>query len=324
MFRFLFFALIFWVNCKAFAQENPVRFTETTVSITCQDYNLHGTLTIPTQKTKKMKVALFIAGSGPTDRNGNNTAGLNSNAYQLFCRAMAEKGIATLRYDKLGSGESKPANLKELVEKRDFESEIKDAVAWIESLKKDKRFTTISLVTHSQGTLVGILASQRTGKTITKLVSLAGLGRRGSETLKEQLGAQPAFVSEAANPLIDSLANGYKVKNVPQYLEVLFKPSMQPYLISWFKYDPANELAKLQIPALIVQGTNDIQIKVEDAKYLASKSKNATVVIIEKMNHLLKIVEGDRNENLASYNKPDLPIVPELIEKVSAFLLEKK
>ncbi len=308
----------------AFSQNVATQFTETPVSINLGAYTLYGTLTVPTQKVKKLQVALFIAGSGPTDRNGNNTAGLNCNAYKMLCQALAEKGIATLRYDKLGSGESKPANLKELVEKRDFDQETNDVVAWIDFLKKDKRFAKISLITHSQGTLVGILACQKSGNTIQKLVSLAGLGRRGSETLKEQLGIQPKFVSEAANPIIDSLVNGYQVKNVPEYLEVLFKPSMQPYLMSWFKYDPSDELAKLNIPSLIIQGTNDVQIKVEDAKYLASKSEKAKLVLIEDMNHILKIVKGDRTANLATYMQPDLPLAPDLVSKIVEFLKKPK
>jgi pimeloyl-ACP methyl ester carboxylesterase len=319
----IFFCLLF-VFFGAFCQNQTSKFIESPVSLNLEHYTLYGTLTIPTQKTKKMMVALFIAGSGPTDRNGNNTAGLNTYAYQKFCHSLAEKGIATLRFDKWGTGESKPQNAKEMAEKRDFDSEVSDAVAWIEFLKKDKQFKEILLITHSQGTLVGILAAQKMEGSISKLVSLAGVGRKGSETLKEQLSAQPKFVSDSANPIIDSLVSGFYVKNIPQFLEVLFKPSMQPYVISWFKYDPADELAKLAIPSLIIQGTSDIQIKVEDAKYLASKSKNAKLLIIEKMNHVLKTLESDdMNLNLATYNQPDLPITKELVEKVSDFILKK-
>lgn len=321
---FLFLLLMF-VVLQSLGQQADKTFIVSNVSIQLKGYSLFGTLTTPALISKKLKIALFIAGSGPTDRNGNNAMGLKTDAYRLFCNALAERGIATLRYDKLGSGESKPENLKDIVDKRDFDSEVSDAVAWIEFLKKDKRFNEISVIGHSQGTLTGILAVQKTGKSVGKLVSLAGLGKRGNETLKEQLSAQPPFVSEAAQPVIDSLANGWKVKNIPPFLEVLFKPSMQPYLISWFRYDPADELAKLQIPSLVIQGTNDIQIKVEDAKYLVSKSKKATLHLIEKMNHVFRFVESeDKNANLATYNQPDLPIVPGLIEKVSDFLLSKK
>ncbi|MBK9488754.1 MAG: alpha/beta hydrolase [Haliscomenobacter sp.] len=153
---------------------------------------------------------------------------------------------------------------------------------------------------------------------------MCGIGLRGNETLKEQLSAQPKFVTDFSTPLLDSLSRGLNVKNVPPYLEVLFKPSIQAYLISWFKYEPAEELAKLSIPSLVIQGTNDIQIKVADAQHLAAKSKLAQLLLIEKMNHLFRLVEGDRAANLATYNQPTLPISEELVEKVGAFVLKKK
>jgi pimeloyl-ACP methyl ester carboxylesterase len=312
------------LNINTLAQEQKATYSEKSVSITLKDYTLYGTLSLPTQKAKNRKVALIVAGSGPTDRNGNNTMGLNCNVYKMLSEALLAKNIATLRFDKLGSGESRPANLKELAEKRDFEGEINDVMAWIDFLKKDKRFAEIILIGHSQGALLGILAAQRSGKIVSKFISLAGVGRKGNETIKEQLSQQPKFVSEAANPILDSLANGLFVKNVPPLLEVLFKPSMQPYLISWFKYDPADELAKLAIPSLAIQGTADIQIKVADAQYLVSKSKVSKLVIIERMNHVLKSLDADKitntAENLATYSKPDLPLADELVLEIYHFL----
>lgn len=320
MIRFYLFlmALLF----LGVAQSQSANFQESPVSINRGTYTMYGTLTLPTKKVKKMPIALFIAGSGPTDRNGNNSGGLKSDAYLLLCQALAEKGIATLRYDKMGAGESKPGQTK--LDTWTFDHEVDDAKAWVQFLAKDKKFTKITILGHSLGALVGTLAIQKTGKTVDKFVALCGIGLRGNETLKEQLSAQPKFVTDFSTPILDSLSKGLKVKNVPPYLEVLFRASMQPYIISWFKYEPAEELAKLSIPTLVVQGTNDIQIKVADAQHLVSKSKLAKLVLIEKMNHLFRLVEGDRAANLATYNQPTLPISVELVEKVGAFVLEKK
>jgi len=320
MIRFFLFpiAFVFW----SLAQGQSADFQEISASINRGTYTMYATLTLPNTKARKIPVALFIAGSGPTDRNGNSSVGLKSDAYLLLCHALAKKGIATLRYDKMGAGESKPGQTK--LDTWTFDHEVADVVAWIQFLAKDKRFSNISILGHSLGALTGTLAIQQTGKTVKKFVSLCGIGLRGNETLKEQLSAQPKFVTDFSTPLLDSLSRGLNVKNVPPYLEVLFKPSIQAYLISWFKYEPAEELAKLSIPSLVIQGTNDIQIKVADAQHLAAKSKLAQLLLIEKMNHLFRLVEGDRAANLATYNQPTLPISEELVEKVGAFVLRKK
>jgi len=68
----------------------------------------------------------------------------------------------------------------------------------------------------------------------------------------------------------------------------LFRPSVQPYMISWFKYDPAAEIANLEVPVLILQGTTDLQVHVEDAKLLAKAKPDAKLRIFDGMNHVLK------------------------------------
>jgi fermentation-respiration switch protein FrsA (DUF1100 family) len=106
-------------------------------------------------------------------------------------------------------------------------------------------------------------------------------------------------------------------------LNSLFRPSVQPYLISWFKYDPQEEIKKLKIPILILQGTNDLQVNVQDAERLHAANPNSKLVTLENMNHVLKKVSSDRQENVASYNKSELPIDKELVESIISFVLTK-
>ena len=107
-------------------------------------------------------------------------------------------------------------------------------------------------------------------------------------------------------------------------LNSLFRPSVQPYLISWIKYDPPKEIAKLKIPVLIVQGTTDIQISIVDANQLAKALPTATLLIIDGMNHILKPAPSDRQMNLMTYSQPDLPIKPELVKGILSFLKASK
>jgi fermentation-respiration switch protein FrsA (DUF1100 family) len=93
-------------------------------------------------------------------------------------------------------------------------------------------------------------------------------------------------------------------------------------LISWFRYDPQTEIRALSIPVLVVQGTNDIQVSVEDARRLSAANARAELVLIEHMNHVFKMVVGDRQANIKTYSDPNLPIAPELGKSIADFILK--
>lgn len=103
----------------------------------------------------------------------------------------------------------------------------------------------------------------------------------------------------------------------------IFRPSVQPYLISWIKYDPAIEIAKLKIPVLLIQGTTDLQVTVNDAKLLSEAKPEAKLVIIKNMNHVLKESSSDVQENSATYRNPELPLKSELIDNIFKFVRTK-
>ena len=123
-----------------------------------------------------------------------------------------------------------------------------------------------------------------------------------------------------ATPVIDSLKRGQTVDKVPPLAYFQFNPSTQPFLISLFSYNPKKEMYKLDIPTLVVQGTNDLQANISDARRLFSAAKKGGIVEIQDMNHVLKVVPRDLGENIKSYNKPDLEISHELVESVSKFI----
>jgi fermentation-respiration switch protein FrsA (DUF1100 family) len=131
------------------------------------------------------------------------------------------------------------------------------------------------------------------------------------------------MVKDSSYPIIDSLVMGKTVQNVPKMLFALFRPSVQPYMISWFHYDPQTEIKKLTIPVLILQGTNDLQVTVEDANLLAKSNTKAQLALIKNMNHIFRIVEGDRKANLATYITADNPISEELVTTIAAFVNKK-
>ena len=277
---------------------------------------LSGTLTVP-NGVSTCPVVLIIAGSGPTDRDGNSKMGVKSNSYRILADSLLQYGIASLRYDKRGIGESAAAMAKE--DDIRFTTMADDAAAWIALLKKDKRFKSIIVAGHSEGSLVGMLAAGQ--MNADKYISIAGVGWPAAETLKKQLAAQPKMVQDLCLPRLDTLASGKLLTNPPQMLYNLFRPSIQPYLISWFQYDPAKEIAKLKMPVLIINGTTDIQVSTDDAIRLHQASKQSVLVLVEGMSHLLKAAPADRAQNIALYNTtPHEPVMTQLVQAIVQFI----
>ena len=290
--------------------------SEMAVTLTTPNGNIAGWLTMPTGADKKT-VALIIAGSGPTDKDGNNPM-MKNNSLKMLSDTLVQHGIATLRYDKRGVGASKEA-AKAKVDIR-FDDFVADASGWIQWLKKDGRFSRVVVIGHSEGSLIGMLVAS----AANAYVSLAGAGRKIDELLREQFMVQPPMIRDMALPLIDSLAQGKTVDSVNTMLYSVFRPSIQPYIISWLHYDPQVEIAKLKVPVLIVQGEQDIQVKVEDAQRLSKANPKGRLVLIPGMNHVFKHVEGDRAANLKTYNDPSLPNEPELGQQIVAFIRKAK
>lgn len=275
--------------------------------------NLAGTLLVANSSIKT-PVVLIIAGSGPTDRNGNNPMAANG-SLKLLAEGLFKNGISSLRYDKRGIGESRDAGKNEADVR--FEDNIDDARSWINLLKDDKRFSKVIVIGHSEGSLIGMVAS---ANNVNKFISLAGAGRSADNILKNQLSAQPDNIKQMIYPIIDSLKVGKKIDNISPMLFSLFRPQIQPYLISWFKYDPQIEISKLKIPIQIIQGTSDLQVNIDDANNLKQFNKNAELKLINKMNHIFRIVGDSKEENLASYNNSLLPISDELVSSIVTFI----
>ncbi len=290
-------------------EESPIVFKSLSGAI-------HGTLTMPKNTTGKIPVVLIIAGSGPTDRNGNNTAGLNTNAYKLMAEGLGKNGIASLRYDKRMIGES-ATNYKE--KDLRFEDYVDDAIGLIHILTADQRFSKVIVLGHSEGSLIGMLACH--DEPIKAYISVAGAGEPADKVVTEQMKAQPKFMQDGFKTLLDSLRRGKTIDNIDPSLYFIARPSIQPYLMSWCRYNPQRIIKTIKIPTLILQGTTDIQVTVADAEKLKKAKSDATLVIIPGMNHILKEAPADKEQNTATYSKPDLPLKPELMKTIVDFII---
>jgi pimeloyl-ACP methyl ester carboxylesterase len=280
--------------------------------------SLEGTLTKP-QDTAHMPAVLIIPGSGPTDRDGNDPKlGLDSDLYKIIAQGLADQGIASLRYDKRGVGaSSSPADMKAPIT---LETYVSDVIAALEAIEKVPDVAGVFLLGHSEGGLLSVLAAQE--HRPRGLILLATPGRTLAEIISQELRAASVSpdLRQRADEIIEELLQGHTVQDVPPGLQRLFPAKAQPYLISVLGIDPAHVLATDDLPTLILQGTNDLQTKPEDAERLKEAQPDATLIELPRVNHVMRQADPDRKANLATYDKPDLPIDPRIVPAITAFV----
>ena len=274
---------------------------------------LPGTLTY-NSKLSSQPLIIFVQGSGNPDRNGNQLeVQVKANYIKQLSDSMNVRNIAFFRYDKRNVTKE---NIKFLLKKYLFDDLVSDVSAIIEHFKEDSRFSQIILVGHSQGSLVGMLAAN---DAIDKYVSLAGLGRTADRALIDQISAQNKDFGNIAQEHMEELKTSGEIKEINPFLMAIFAPANHEFLLSYIQYDPVSEIQKLKIPSLIINGDMDTQVTEEDANALHEALPNSTLVIIQKMNHVLKEV-SDINENMSSYYSEGFPISTELIEVLNNFI----
>jgi uncharacterized protein len=295
---------------------------ETRLSIEGPSGALQGTLASP-DGGPKAPVSIIIPGSGPTDRDGNNPLGVTAGSYRLLAEALAAKGVSTIRIDKRGLfGSSAAAADADNVRMSDLADDVR---AWRLEAQKRTSAPCAWLIGHSEGSLVALITAQQP-EGICGLILVAGAGRKMGDILREQLKANPANAPILAQALaaIDELEAGRRVDvgGMHPALMGLFRPSVQGFVIDQMSYDPAQLLARHTGPVLVLQGTTDLQISMQDAQRLAGARPGVTMVTLEGVNHILKIAPADPAANFATYGNSALPIAPSLVEAIMAFFAQ--
>ena len=280
--------------------------------------DLEGTLLTP-QNKNNVPLVLIIAGSGPTDRDGNNEA-MKNNSLKFLAEELQKNNIASFRFDKRGVGQSSDVN-KDEAEMRP-ETYVQDIREWILLLSADKRFSKLIVAGHSEGSLFGILAAQNNSK-VHAYISISGAGRSIDEILKEQFSEVVPDVRKNIYDMLDQLKRGDTIKNVPPIFYSIFRPSLQPYMTAWMKYNPQTEIKKLTVPILITTGTTDIQVKVLDAELLAKAAPKSKLFIITNMNHVLKQCDTlDKKMQMEIYDNAELPLHKDFSTNIVNFINE--
>ncbi len=277
---------------------------------------LHGTFSRPAAGPARGPAVLIIAGSGPTDRNGNGPV-ISTDTYRKLAEGLAANGIRSLRYDKRGLGESRALLARE--EDVVFADFVGDAATAIRNLSQRDDVSSVLIAGHSEGALIGLLASSQAD--IAGLALLTATGRSIRAILGDQLksGLPPALEAEAFR-ILDLLASGQRVTEISAELMPLFRPSVQPFFISVLNIDPAIELTKSKIPVLILHAGRDLQIFPADFEALRKARPDAHVVELPNANHVLKTAPADLAGNRALYRDRDAPLDPGVMPALVDFI----
>lgn len=304
-FRLCFF--LFLVSSYIFSQE----LAFTSKDLTINEF-IDGTLLVPND-IEIPNLAIIIAGSGPTDRNGNQNL-LKNNSLKKLAERLSKEGVATFRYDKRIVKQIRRGNVDMNIRFDDF---ITDAISALNYFKNSSAFNKIYIIGHSQGSLVGIVAAK---EGADGFISLAGAGKPIDEVIIDQINNTAPMFTEDTKRVFSVMKEGKTTSDFPQALTSIFNLEVQPFMMSWMAYNPQDEIKTLDIPTLIINGTKDLQVSVDEANLLHSANENSTLTIIEKMNHILVPIEGDTLENSKSYNESQRKISDELIQSIIAFI----
>jgi pimeloyl-ACP methyl ester carboxylesterase len=300
----------------------PSTVIETPYEFASDSLMLPGTLTVPRDASEKIPVALIVAGSGPTDRNGNSgglmRAQNNSNLYAILAWELAELGVASLRYDKRTIGE----NLRKVkLPETSIDDFVGDVIAGSRALADDSRFSRVVLLGHSEGAELVLQATNR-GASAAGIIMVAGAGRPIRTVLREQLSKQlpPAEITKWDSAFTRYL-RGEEPGDVHQALRPMFLPQYRKFMVSWAQYDPASEIARVKVPVLVIQGGRDLQVSKDDALALKAAQPAARLVFIPAANHVFRAtISDDRMAQLPLYRDPTIPIVPELAPTIAGWI----
>lgn len=296
--------LLLFISVGLFAQPTEIKINN----------YINGTY-VEVNADQNAALAILIQGSGPTDRHGNQ-ANMKSDHSKMLYQALNEKGINTFSYDKRSI---KTMRDKQVTHETLFDDFVNDQINVIHYFE-DKGHQNIHLIGHSQGSLIAILAAQKAD--INSLISIAGTSKPFHKIMIEQIAKQMPQLKDETKANFDKLLKNEEIKvSDNQVLASIFAKRNQKFLANYIQYNPVEEIKKLEdLPILIINGDNDLQVPVSDAEALDKTAKKSELLVIKNMNHVFKIINGDQQDNLSSYTDPSQPISEKLINTIEKFI----
>ncbi len=332
---------------KAKRPQNPVPpfpYSEESVTVTNGDIKLAGTLTTPAGKGP-FPVVILVSGSGPQNRDEEL---FEHRPFAVWADHLGRNGIAVLRYDDRGVGESTGHHAS--ATSTDLAT---DAEAWVGFLKNRPGTGPIGIMGHSEGGIIAPMVAAR-NPDVAFIVMLAGTAVSGAEVLIEQNRAlarasgATAEVSDriaaAARGVFEALASNADAATVRAKTLELVKAQTgkaevdaameqsvaqavaglkQPWFREFIRHDPAPDLRKVRVPVLALFGERDVQVVPAQnlpplAEALqAAGNEHVTLKVIPQANHLFqKCTTGGVDE----YAQIETTVEPEVLRLVGEWI----
>jgi pimeloyl-ACP methyl ester carboxylesterase len=318
---------------------------ERQVSWVLDEIPITGTLTRPSG-VGPFPAVIFVAGSGPTDRDWNTPAvpGINGSA-ALLAQTLTASGYVTLRYDKRASGPHAVENVQRLMGTISMQGHAAELAGGVHLLAQhpDVDRQRIVILANSEGCIHALnYQLQAPAIPCAGLALTAAPGRPISKVVRSQVAAQLADIPggdellAAFDVLMQDFVTGRAIQAEERFPEVirililgLTNPANQPFARELWATDPAELLAGLRTPTLVVIGKKDIQVDWQaDGRVfmdLATQHPNITVHFPEQANHVLKHEPRPRAqltaaEAVASYNAANAVLDPDTVTRIMGWL----
>lgn len=334
----------------------PYKSEEVTFQNKEQDVTLAGTLTLP-EKGNAFAAAILITGSGPQNRDEEI---LEHKPFLVIADYLTRHGIAVLRYDDRGVGES--TGEFSGATSADFATDVEAAFSYLKT-RKEINSKRIGLIGHSEGGMIAPMVATK-HKNVAFVVMLAGTGVDLGEVLLvqqekifEAIGYDEEFIkinkevnteayqlirdTKDANELESKLESYFTdaIRKYPnfnsqinqgvsnkEYIQMLVDTYTDPWMRYAISHDPAVDLKKVKCPVLALNGTKDLQVDAAQnltaIKSALAKGKNKKVTIheLEGLNHLFQESETGLP---TEYGLIEETFSPTALEIMKDWILEK-
>jgi len=322
-------------------REQDVRFDNPAA----EDVWLAGTLTLPAGDGP-FPAAILISGSGPQDRDETVWT---HRPFAVLADHLTRQGIAVLRYDDRGYGESTGDFAAGT--SMDFATDAEAALAWLETHPEIDR-SAIGLIGHSEGGLIAPVIAAR-NESVGFVVLLAGPGTTGQQVLLDQsiASARAAGRSEAdleslqtlitqimdavraapdeagARRALDGLLTAEALAQLgatPEQKTLLINQNVRPWTRAFLRFDPAPHLAGVVQPVLALNGSLDIQVlpqpNLAGLRAGLAGNRDATILELEGLNHMFQTA---RTGNVAEYAQIEETFNPAALALIGDWITER-
>lgn len=325
--------------------EEEVEFPNKEANIT-----LAGTLTLPS-KNGTFPVVILISGSGPQDRDETF---MGHKPFLVLADHLTKQGIGVLRFDDRGQGVSTGDFGSATTE--DFSKDVLSAISYLKT-RNDIDKTHIGLIGHSEGGIIAPLAANNS-KDVAFMVLLASTGISGTElsvmqsktlrqfpvkdekTYEENARKAIAIVTSSNseqeikteltahyNAFIRPILKDLNVpeKNINAFISNQVNTSIKPWSRYFLQYNPADEIEKLQIPVLSLNGSKDTQVNAKINQngirqaLIKGGNKDYKILELENLNHFFQECNTGKMDE---YRKIEQTFSPIALKEISSWVLE--